>query len=116
MVVWDEIALQRKKAKKAKKKRKKVIFPKLEPQCIFGLFQLFSEGSLLWPGLLCQHACGERAGARRSDEVCGHPLSILHPALPLHALFGEPGSVSGVCEWLLYVSGSSGICYLVPVL
>lgn len=82
---------------------------------MFGLFQLFSKGALLWPGLLCQHARGERAGAWRTDEVCGYPLSILHPAVPLYALPGEPGSVSGFYTWLLYVVGNSRISKLVPV-
>lgn len=72
------------------------------------LFQLFPEGSLLWPRVLCQHARGERAGARRTDEVRGYPLSVLHPAVPLHALPGEPGSVSGFLAWLSCVGDAAG--------
>lgn len=56
--------------------------------------QILPQGLLLWPGLFRQHACGERAGARRPDEVGGDPVSLLHSALPLHALPGEPSQVS----------------------
>ena len=56
--------------------------------------QLLPEGELLWSGVLRQHGGGERGGARRQDEVCGHPVALLHPAVPLHELPGAPSQVS----------------------
>lgn len=44
--------------------------------------------------MLCQYAGGERAGEGGSNEVCRHPVTIIHTSLPLHALFREPGQVS----------------------
>ena len=43
----------------------------------------------LLPGNLKKYAGGKRAGAWRPDEVRGHPVSILHPAVPAHALPGQ---------------------------
>lgn len=44
--------------------------------------------------MLRQHASGERAGARGSDEICRDFVSVLHVTVSLHALPGESGPVS----------------------
>lgn len=56
--------------------------------------QIFPEGLLLWLGMFCQFACGEWTGEGGTDEICGHPLPVLHHSLPSHDILGEAGQVS----------------------
>lgn len=73
---------------------------------------------LLWPSVLCQHARGEWAGTRSSDEICRDFVSFLHTAIPLHALPGKSSPVS-VCLLQIvpcYVSFSYSFARIISIL
>lgn len=44
--------------------------------------------------MLRQYAGGEWTGEGGTNEVCWHPFTFIHTAVPLHALSREPGQVS----------------------